>query len=143
MSPLKALGIVVAMSCLAGCSAIHDWEQQSRFGVTAADINPALISDAVILNPSSYPPGNTNAVTPDTNKNYLGLVIKDSEEKCGEFVSGLVLAETTENTGLDMYKYCLLRSGDRFYASQYDPRPNRRRYDLRRMEDRNRLRHLL
>jgi len=85
------------MFCISGCTAFHDWSQQSSFGMAASDLNPDLVNDKVMSNPGSSYPAPANA-----NKSYLGLVVKDSEGKCSEFVNHLVLQETTSNTGLDI-----------------------------------------
>jgi hypothetical protein len=99
MRSAAIVGIAIGMSCISGCAAFHDWTQQSSFGMAAADLDPDLVSYKTMLNPGSGLP-----VTPpsDTNKNYLGLVVKDSESKCSEFINHLVLAETTNNAGLDI-----------------------------------------
>lgn len=96
MKTCYALAIILTVSSATGCSLFD----QSRFGVSAASLDPALVSNAVMANPASYL--GSNAPTTNLTKNYLGLVVKDSEQKCGQFVNGLVLAETTTNTGLDM-----------------------------------------
>jgi len=61
---------------------------QNEASVSAADLDPILVSQAG--NPAN------------NNLNYVGLVLNDSERKCGAFLNGLTLTENGVNTGLDM-----------------------------------------
>jgi hypothetical protein len=123
-------------SQLTGCFLLQGLESNSRFMVTADELDPCLVSPAALsgslaeMNQAaaavapSGPPwpaprgargavgvqgtcNSTLALALDklrTNdpKGYVGLVLDDSERKCARFVDGLVLAENSTNTGLDV-----------------------------------------
>jgi hypothetical protein len=108
----RALWPAVATSALlslAGCGpGLQAIESQNAFMVSA----PALCEDAPGSTPASAKNacqlGNdagaaestvTNPASP--NKERLGLIINESEHKCGEFLNGLVLAANSSHLGLD------------------------------------------
>lgn len=85
--------IVLPIFCilLEGCGAALDqWEYTNSFMVSADPLDPNLTSTAALLDPKN------------NTKNYIGVIVNDSELKCGKFMNGLVLAENGVNTGLDI-----------------------------------------
>jgi len=95
---------LIAVS-LCGCRA---FTEQYSFSVAADplceetpgySVGPGGICNS---NPPAYPvmPPTGNPATP--KKDYLGLVVNESEFACGKFVNGLVLSETGVDTGLDL-----------------------------------------
>jgi hypothetical protein len=74
-----------------GCGPIWEsWEDANSYSVSAKEIDPDLIGQGQSL------------TFKDGTKAYVGTVLYDSQKKCEKFVNGLVLSETTVNSGLDM-----------------------------------------
>jgi hypothetical protein len=85
---LRGLMVLPVAIALSGCgAALERWESGNSFMVSAEDL--AVTNDDI-------------ASVGNNNKTFIGLVLNDSEQKCGRFVNGLVLASNSTNVGLDM-----------------------------------------
>jgi hypothetical protein len=77
---------------VSGCGLLlNKWESENSFAVAAEPLNRNLVDEL-------KPP-----VQPSQKKELIGKIVDDSEEKCGRFLNGLVLSETSTNTGLDIF----------------------------------------
>jgi len=83
---------------MCGCSALTG---QSPFSVAAEPLCEETPGFALGPGGVCQPVTPSYAVTPGARKNYIGLVVNESEHFCAKFVNGLVLAETGTNTALD------------------------------------------
>src|SRR5438445_2098246 len=103
MGVLSKIGISVVAIGLTGCTMLQTLEEKNTFMVSALEINsnvilckPAEAKDTTAANAGTVP------MPTLTTKECIGAIINDSEEKCANFLNGLVLAENSVNTGFDM-----------------------------------------
>jgi len=98
---LRALSGVLLLLSLSGCGSIlNTWTDNSGNLVAAAPLCEDVTGSAVAPDGTCKP--YTRPATTADVKPYLGLVINESENNCGKFVTGLVLAANTTNTSLDL-----------------------------------------
>jgi hypothetical protein len=83
-----ALTITLAL-CACGMQP-SGWGSGKGYGVAADDLDPNLVSNTALLHVDG------DKIT------YVGLILNDSENKCGDFVKRLVAAESGTDTTLDI-----------------------------------------
>ncbi|MGA3398182.1 MAG: hypothetical protein ABSC95_03095 [Acetobacteraceae bacterium] len=101
-------GAASALLSLGGCgTALQGIESQNEFMVAAPSLcedtpGYTLAADGKTCQlGTAVGAAEPAATTPNFAKEYLGLIINESQYNCGKFLNGLVLAANSSNLGLD------------------------------------------